>query len=124
MSYSINFILKDDYLHVRIEGENTAENVKRYLAEVQDLCLQHKCNKVLIEENLTGPTISTYNIFTIAEQGSRHISPDIHKIAYIDMNPEHNTEAMHFAETVAQNRGVNIRLFTDLQLAIEWIGSS
>jgi len=34
MSYTINFIFKKEYLRTRIEGENTATNVLRYLMDI------------------------------------------------------------------------------------------
>ena len=122
MSYTINFIFKKDHLHARIKGENTAENILHYLRDINDACKQHACTRVLIEENLTGPSIGTLDIFRIVNQASQNTSPVIHKIAYVDVNPEHDFKGMQFAETVAQNRGVYIRLFREVKSAEEWLG--
>jgi hypothetical protein len=35
--------------------------------------------------------------------------------AYIDVNPEHDMGTMPFAETVAVNRAVNVRLFSQIR---------
>jgi hypothetical protein len=124
MSYHINFILEEDHLHARVEGDNTPKDVANYMTEIQNRCSQYKCRKVLIEENLTGPTISTFDIFKIVDQASQNVPSTVQKIAYVDMNAQHDHEAMHFAETVALNRGVNIKLFTNLQLAREWLDAN
>ena len=43
------------------------------------------------------------------------------RIAYVDVNPEHPTAHMQFAETVAVNRGMNIRMFATVAEAEEWV---
>ena len=52
----------------------------------------------------------------------KRIAPAIRYIAFVDTNPEHDFAAMEFAETVAVNRGVNVRVFRDVPSAREWIG--
>ncbi len=42
-------------------------------------------------------------------------------IAFVDTNPEHTFVPMQFAETVAVNRGVNVKVFHDVPAAMDWI---
>jgi hypothetical protein len=120
MSYNITFVQKKDYLQAQIVADSTPEDVFNSLTEITKTCLKYKYRKVLIEENFIGPTISTFDIFSIIDQISPSVSPDIQQVAFVDVDERHR-EAIHFAETVAVNRGVNIKLFTDLKLAEEWI---
>jgi hypothetical protein len=52
---------------------------------------------------------------------SASVWPAILRIAYVDTNPEHDPKTMKFAETVATNRGVNVRVFSGLEDAEKWL---
>ncbi len=109
------------YLHVTVTGRNTAANVRKYLFNVHEACVQRKCTVVLIEENLRGPGLGIGTIHDIVSQASNRTRPAVTKIAYVDANREHPPGPMGFAETVAVNRGVNVRLFSDVGTARSWI---
>ena len=47
--------------------------------------------------------------------------PDVQRVAFVDVNPEHNSVAMHFAETLAVNRGVIVRMFGSVSEADAWL---
>lgn len=44
-----------------------------------------------------------------------------HKIAYVDINPDHNHTSLRFAETVAFNRLIQMKFFTDIERAEQWL---
>jgi hypothetical protein len=44
-------------------------------------------------------------------------------MAYVDINPEHNAKAMQFAEDVAVNRGVSVKVFLTIPAAEQWMAS-
>ena len=123
MSYDLKVVPKQDYLHVTVRGINTPETVLRYLSEVRDACLRHASKKVLIEENLQGPGLGVVGIFEVVTRASTNVWPAILRIAYVDVNPEHDPKTMKFAETVASNRGVNVRVFSGLEDAEQWLVS-
>jgi hypothetical protein len=52
-----------------VEGDNTLEDVRQYLAEVREACAAESCTRVLVEENLRGPSLRTMDIFAIAARG-------------------------------------------------------
>jgi hypothetical protein len=41
-----------------------------------------------------------------------------------DVNSDHDSSRMKFAETVAVNRGVNVRIFADVREAANWLTST
>jgi hypothetical protein len=45
----------------------------------------------------------------------------VRRIAYVDVNNEHSQSDMHFAETLAVNLGVNIKIFPTVSEAEEWL---
>jgi hypothetical protein len=121
MAYDMKVMHEDDYLHVLVTGDNTPEDVAAYLDQVRGVCAEHGLSKVFIEENLTGPPFGTVDVYDVVSGASQGVAPAIRSIAFVDTNPEHDFAAMEFAETVAVNRGVNVRVFRDVPAAREWI---
>jgi hypothetical protein len=121
MAYQLTVEQKAGYLHIKVSGENSPETVRRYLEEVFLACLQRNCPIVLIEEDLRGPGLSVLDIHQIASDGSKRTWPTVRRIAYVDTNKEHSQVDMHFAETVAVNLGVNIKVFPTVKEAEEWL---
>ena len=109
------------YLHVTVTGRNSAANVRQYLLKIHEACVQRKCTVVLIEENLRGPGLGIATVHDIVSQASKKTHPVVTKIAYVDVNREHPPGPMGFAETVAVNRGVNVRVFSDVDKARLWL---
>jgi hypothetical protein len=121
MSCSLTADTRPGYLHVKVAGENTRENVLRYLLEVNERCVQRKSHAVLIEESLRGPSLNIAEVFAIVAERSRTVSLPLRWIAYVDVNPEHSKGRMLFAETVAVRRGINVRVFSTIADAEQWL---
>lgn len=121
---AIDIIERSAYLHVVVTGKNTADNVRKYLFAVHQACLARQCTVVLIEENLHGPGLGIATIHDIVSQAAKNTQPVVTRIAYVDTNKEHAPGAMGFAETVAVNRGVNVRVFPDVTAARQWLEAS
>jgi hypothetical protein len=95
--------------------------VRQYLLKIHETCIQRKRTVVLIEENLRGPGLSITTIHDIVSQANKKTRPVVAKIAFVDLNKEHPPGPMGFAETVAVNRGVNMRVFSDVDKARLWL---
>src|SRR5512136_2534738 len=119
MTYTLTIHPKPTYLHAVVTGQNSRENVERYLADVLRECTTHNCYRVLIEERLEGPRLQTVDVFEIAMEASRSAREKMKAIAYVDVNAD--SELMHFAETVAVNRGVPVAVFSTLADAERWL---
>lgn len=119
MSYSLTINKKSTYLHAVVMGKNTKENVAQYLNEILRECTARKCFKVLIEERLEGPRLSTFDVFSIASQGALQAIGKMKAIAYVDVNAKGSL--MHFAETVAVNRALPARVFSTVAEAENWL---
>lgn len=120
MSHALTVSRKEGYLHVIVTGDNTAEDVQQYLLGVRDACEKQACPYVLIEENLQGPSLATLELFQVIA-GAAQPSPAVRCIAYIDANPQHDAERMKFAETVASNRGMLVKMFSSVPEAEKWL---
>src|SRR5215467_14243265 len=119
MSYKLEFIPKDGYLHIKVTGENTRENAVKYLDDILAECKARQCERVLIEEDLTGPRLGIADVFEIASKASVKALGAVKSIAYVDVNAKDDT--MKFAETVAVNRSMPARVFKTLPEAESWI---
>ena len=124
MPYELTVKEKAGYLYVTVTGDNTKDTVLRYLSDVYAACAERKCPVVLIEENLAGPPLGVFDIYEVVGKASQSVYPTIRRIAFVDMNPEHNVGTMKFAEDVATNLGVKVRVFSDLLDAEKWLGGA
>jgi hypothetical protein len=121
VAYQITIESTPRYLHVRVTGENSRAAVLGYLAEVNRACAERRCTNVLIEEDLRGPSLDMLEIFRMV--ADRAGAPDVTplRVAFVDVNPEHDTSRMQFAENVAVNRGLQLRVFARAAEAAAWL---
>jgi hypothetical protein len=119
MSYQLIVTPKPNYLHGVMTGANTMENVIGYLEELQQECAARNCFNVLIEERLVGRRLETWDVYQIAAQGSNRALGKFRAIAFVDVNAQ--GDLMKFAETVANNRGVPLNVFSSVADAEKWL---
>ena len=122
MTFQLHIEQKKDYLHVKVTGENSLENVALYLDQLVDECETRNCGRVLVEENLMGPRLGFSDIFKVASESSIKALGKIKALAYVDVNAE--DDSMLFAELVAKNRSVPVKVFKSVAEAESWIDSS
>jgi len=121
MEYDFRVTPKNGYLHAVIVGDNTPETVQRYLRQIYESCASSRCPNILVEENLNGLGLDLGDIFGVVAEGSRSVWPVVQRMAYVDVNRHHDLKNMRFAETVAVNRSVNVRVFADVPAAENWL---
>lgn len=119
MSFDMALAENPGYLHAVVTGKNTLENVMAYMKQLHETCVARGISRVLIEERLTGRRLETWDVYQIAAQGSAQGAGRFDAIAYVDVNA--SGELMNFAETVAVNRGVPIRVFASVAEAEAWL---
>ncbi len=121
MSYTVTIEFKESYLHAKVTGRNTLNNVLGYLNDIHSACLRHQTNKVLIEENLLGPHLDAFEMFeVIAKNVARARRINLH-LAYVDTNEEHNIQTLKFAENLARMQKIHMQLFPDTTSARQWL---
>ena len=119
MSYDLTINVTDDWVHVTVTGQNTMGNVQSYLNEAVAACQEADCTKLLIEERLEGPRLSTLDVFKVASKRAEASRGHFTYIAYIDHFAE--GDLMKFAETVANNRGSQVKIFASVADAEAWL---
>ncbi|HTN48308.1 MAG TPA: hypothetical protein VMK32_02640 [Burkholderiaceae bacterium] len=119
MPFTLTIEQKDGYLHAVVTGDNTKEDILGYLRELMQECRARAATRLLIEERLSGPRLGPVDVFDIAAQGNAKAVGPLHAIAYVDVNAVGQT--MKFAENVAVNRGLPIRMFDTVIDAEKWL---
>lgn len=119
MTYKLTLEQKPGYLHAVVTGENTSDNVRRYMDELMRECAARRCLRVLVEERLEGPRLGTLEVFAMVSRGSEQYQRRLEAMAYVDVNATDDT--MRFAEDVAVNRGFPVKVFPTVAAAEEWL---
>jgi hypothetical protein len=118
MDTNVEIEEKPGYLKATVTGKNSREAVGAYLKQVREECQRHNCYRILIDEQLEGPRLSTMEVFSIASQGSIDALGVFEAIAYVDAEMGNMGE---FAETVAINRGMPVAIFDNVENAERWL---
>ena len=107
------------YLQATVTGTHNPENALRFLTESFAACIKTGHTSLLLEFNLAGRSLDSTSIFDVVSKRTG-VAAKLRRIAYYD-NSERDLDKIKFAETVARNRGVNVRLFQDLGAAKAWL---
>ena len=118
MPYDLQITQRPKYLHALGTGERTVPNAMRFLKDAYDACLKARLQRLLLEMNFSGPSLDTFAVYQIISARSPE-GAMLSRIAYVEASPEE--EKAEFAETVALNRSVNVRLFPDVASAAAWL---
>jgi hypothetical protein len=119
MGFKVTFTQNPTYLHAVVTGENSAENVRNYLKQIQRECTTRKCLRVMIEERLEGPRLGIVDVYRIVSEGTVRALGQMEMIAYVDVNAK--GDLMKFAEDVAVNRFLRVAVFSSVPDAELWL---
>jgi hypothetical protein len=119
--YSLSIEEKPNYLHAKVTGTNSQENVFGYMQQVCDACAARNYTVLLIEEGLSGPGLSEDALFKLVSNRAPEARELLTRIAFVDVNPEHDFSHRKLMETYATNRGINIRVFATTEAAQNWL---
>jgi hypothetical protein len=119
-TYQLTLEIEEGYLLARITGQRTWPAVSALVAEVAHAAIEHQRSKVLVDvrefEGWLGG-LSSYSIVT--EDFQRLRGKGIVQVAIVD-RPIPKLRGWFF-QTVARNRGYNLRMFESPQAALDWL---
>lgn len=118
--YQVTIAERPACLHAKVVGPRTPENALRYLQEVYAACMRTGISNVLLEMCFSGPSLGAPGVLNVISQASAN-GARLGRIAYVEASMDGPLKA-RFAETVALNRAVNVRLFFDVGEAARWRG--
>jgi len=118
--YTLTLEDRGEYLYALIGGDKlTAEIAKLYWDEIAEECFRLEKSKLLIEkdfrESVSAPEMLDMGVYV----GGIMVNK---KIAFLD---RHKNESINeLGKKLARNRGVYLKLFTNLKEAEEWLTSA
>jgi len=118
MIKGLRIIQREAYTYFDFSGEFSQETGKQCIDAMVEVCGQSQISKALLDcRNMTGE-IQIFESFMVVKYGMKMIG-FISKIALVVREDQMFSD--NFVENVAVNRGVNLKLFTDLDKAIDWL---
>jgi hypothetical protein len=122
MEYNFSVEQKPAYVHATVSGDLSRPNARQFLVDAYQACIDRNVSSLLLEVAFTGG-LSLGEVCSVIRERSLDGS-NLERIAYVDTNPDFQRDMAEFAELVAQNRDVNVRLFRTLSEAEQWLQSS
>lgn len=121
MSVRLQIEEMPDYLAARFTGVGAVEEVWRRFELIAEHCKRANKNKLLLDlsEAHAHAEVSLVDRYNFGEAAQIFTYYKLIKIAFVS-RPE-QLDPQRFCEMVAQNRGVNARVFTNAEDAEKWL---
>lgn len=115
----ISFKVEKHCLYAYVEGTKASvESSRDYWKQVLEEARQRACDRILIEENIS-ETLTASQTYEFAK-GVADAAPQGIKVGLVDRHPEHR-ELNLFGILVANNRGLDARVFDSVAEAESWL---
>jgi hypothetical protein len=127
ISMQLSIYVKPGFLNAVATGEFSLEEAKRTFLQLLDAVVIHKSKKVLFDgRELAGKPETMERLYygefaarSVMKLGERGVSPAT-QFAYVLREPVRDPR--RFGETVAVNRGMNVKTFDNPGDALQWLG--
>lgn len=119
MAITYTIVAEGSFLKVHASGEDDSlEEVLAYGKAIIEAALEKRSEKILCDERELKYRLSVFDTFDLAEQAVAYASCLV-KIVLV-CNPENLGDGKFF-ETVSQNRGLMVKVTTDMEEAVAWL---
>jgi hypothetical protein len=121
MDHEIEMVERDGFVTAVFTGVRTPDSLVEAASRTTAFCNQQHISRLLIDVRGMSGALDTLETFEFAghELPRREAVRRLLRSAILD-RPE-NIERIRFFETVAVNRGLNVKIFADEDKAIEWL---
>ena len=116
----VNIEKIDDYIYITYKGEYKGELEALQLDKLLDTCKQHSCSKMLVDIIGCSLNVSELDRYRFAKEVAKFFSMQNQVNIAFFVTPDQYDK---FIETMAQNRGVNCKIFTNKTESINWLKS-
>ena len=118
MQYEVVYVDDADYVSGTLTGDLTEKELNAARAEMNEQLAAKNCRRLLVDATRVPQMRSVFADFKFTAEHQTELPLGTSHAVVIQ--PEHE-EHMQFVENVAQNRSVNLKLFTDKTEAIDWL---
>lgn len=124
MSQQVNIELKENYLLAVFSGTFELKSNKELMVDILMECINHKLTKLLFDIRGLKGNMSTYERYNLATYftGLTRQHPETSKIQIAVVGNTPLIDPNRFGETVAKNHGLNIKVSTEMNEVLEWLG--
>ena len=121
MSYQFEYQEKAGYLYVHVLGERTQDAVISLTRELSQKAIERGFTRILVDvRELKGWLQVMESNYIVTTEFPKFRGSGLKRAAILDREPA-EPQRWSFFETVAQNRGFELRVFTELDLARQWL---
>jgi phosphoribosylpyrophosphate synthetase len=111
---------RKNYLYACASGERSRETVIDLTITVYNTALEKKLSKILVDVRELSGYFGFMDIFFLVKEVMTNLrGMGIDQVAVIDVHQTNRKD--WFLEPVAHSYGLNIRVFTELDSAIQWL---
>jgi hypothetical protein len=118
MKYEVSIDQDRRLIRIKVWGELTFESISEMTTEVSTAAAKHGFVHFLFDMRETTENADTMDAFFLAANPEERGLTRTHKRAIVHRS---TNKLYRFFETVSVNRGYNVKLFTDIDSALEWI---
>ncbi len=119
MKWEFHYLAEPNYLEVIISGDMSPDELDRMAVERWQELQKYDCKKILFDFTPITNTLNTIEIYNRPEQSEKIGVMRSNRTAAVV--PEIYLNDFKFMETVYQNRGFDLNVFTDREQAIGYL---
>ena len=122
LGFSVTYLEDSGVVEATYTGTVTPEELDQALTATGTLAAETVCNRFLIDARDQDPSGgSAFDILRLAEFLASLPPGLIDREAILSPPSAQGTDDMHFFETAARNRGLNVLMFTSREDALVWL---
>jgi len=120
MKYSIEIREweRAQYVHVVLEGRPTLEDMMQGRESLNESIATSGCGQVLIDNRGLTSKLPLADDFSFTSEHGINLP---RSVMFAVLVPSKDKDYYMFIENVAQNRGINLRIFTDHEQSLAWL---
>lgn len=113
-----------DYLYVQPAGHRIRKALFEIAVNIVKIADEYQYTRILVDITRLSGHLNTIDIYDLARRDLSSLKQVVHKkIAVLDAQLDQLTDNLQFFETVCRNTGLNIRVFTVMDDAVQWLRS-
>ena len=117
MPDDISILEKEGIIYINSKGNIKQDDLVHSYKSVMQIALDNNLDKVLVDTRDQTSLPSLIALYEFGEILSQHFQHFKHAIVVSPKSPNN----LGFIETVSKNRGVNIKIFNSIDLALAWL---
>jgi len=118
VEYSIEYDPDKSIVRLTLQGDASLAEFEQARSDAGNQLARHQTNYLLVDARQLVNTITTFELFQF---NSSHSANHPQGVRIAGLARSDQMEDGLFAENVAQNRGVMMKMFTDDETAVAWL---